>query len=118
MCSRSHRLERLHGDTSVLACPLPTTATRSGSTVTVAFNDAGNALPTSNAAAPASFELAGSDGIFHAANASISGASLVITSASVPAPTKGPYAWQPFSTGNPVNSAGLPASTFGLNVAP
>ena len=28
------------------------------------------------------------------------------------------YGWQPFSSGNVVNAAGLPASTFALNVTP
>ena len=107
-----------YGDTAALPCPLPTTATRTGSTVTVAFNDAGLALTTSNGAAPASFELAGADGVFLAANASVSGATAVVTSASVPTPATVRYAWQPYSTGNLVNSAGLPASTFLLNVAP
>jgi sialate O-acetylesterase len=107
-----------YGDTAALPCPLPATATRVGGTVTVAFNDAGPALTTSNGAAPASFELAGADGVFFAANASVSGATVAVTSASVPTPALVRYAWQPYSTGNLVNSAGLPASTFVLNVAP
>ena len=106
----------VHGDTAILACPLPTTATRIGGNVTIAFNDAGPALATSNAAAPASFELAGADNVFYAANASLSGATIVVTSASVPTPVKVRYGWTMFSTGNLVNSAGLPASTFLLNV--
>ena len=108
----------MHGDTSVVACPLPTTATRNGSSVIVSFNDAGSALSTSNTTAPETFELAGSDGDFHPATATISGATVNVTSASVPTPTKVRYAWQPFTTANLVNSAGLPASTFLLNVAP
>ena len=59
-----------------------------------------------------------SDGNFHPATATISGATVNVASASVPTPTKVRYAWQPFSTGNLVNSAGLPASTFLLNIAP
>ena len=106
----------VHGDESALPCPLPVSATKSGSAVTVSFQHAGAALSTSNAAAPASFELAGTDGVFHAANATISGAAVIITSTSVPAPVKVRYGWQPFSTGNLVNAAGLPASTFLLDV--
>lgn len=105
-----------YGDTAALPCPLPTTATRTGSTVTVNFQHTGPALATSNAAAPAAFELAGADGIFHAATATIVGQSITATSASVPTPTKVRYAWQPFSTGNLVNSTGLPVSTFLLDV--
>ncbi len=108
----------VYQDPSVLACPLPTTATRSGSTVIIHFNDAGTALATSNAATPASLELAGADGVFAAATATISGADLIVTSASIATPVKVRYAWQPFSQGNLVNSAGLPCSTFLLNVTP
>jgi sialate O-acetylesterase len=108
----------VHGDSAVLACPLPSSATRSGSTVTVSFNDAGPALSTSNAAAPATFEVAGADGVFYPATASIVGATVTATSASVATPTRVRYAWQPFSGGNLVNSAGFPASTFSLNIAP
>jgi sialate O-acetylesterase len=108
----------VHGDTTVLACPLPIAATRVGGNVTVSFSDAGTALATSNAAAPATFELAGADDVFYAATATISGANVIVTSASVPAPAKVRYAWLPYSTGNLTNSAGLPASTFVLNVAP
>lgn len=105
-----------YGDTAALPCPLPTTATRAGSTVTVNFQHTGPALATSNAAAPATFELAGADGVFHPATASIVGQTITATSGNVPAPTKVRYAWQPFSAGNVVNSAGLPASTFSLNI--
>jgi sialate O-acetylesterase len=69
-----------------------------------------------NAAAPATFELAGADGIFHPATATIVSATVNITSASVPTPTKVRYAWQPFTGGNLVNFGGLPASTFLLSV--
>ena len=108
----------VYQDTSVLVSPLPTTATRSGSTVTIHFSDAGTALATSNAAVPASLELAGADGVFAAATATISGPDLIVTSASVTTPMKVRYAWQPFSQGNLVNSAGLPCSTFLLSVTP
>ncbi len=107
-----------YGDTAAIPCPLPTTATRSVSTVTVTFQNTGPALTTSNAAAPATFELAGADNIFYVATAIIAGATVNVTSSSVSTPIKVRYAWQPFATGNLVNSAGLPASTFLLNVAP
>lgn len=108
----------VYQDTSVLACPLPTNATRTGNTVTIHFNEAGTALATSNAAAPASLELAGADGVFAAGTATISGADIIVTSASITTPVKVRYGWQPFSQGNLVNSAGLPCSTFLLSVTP
>ncbi|MHA3772454.1 CotH kinase family protein [Verrucomicrobiota bacterium sgz303538] len=108
----------VYNDASVLACPLPTSAKRNGSAVLVAFNDAGPALATADSAAPASFELAGVDGVFFPAEATISGASVVVSSTSVPTPVNVRYAWQPYSSGNLVNFAGLPASTFLLTVTP
>ncbi|MEK0452066.1 MAG: hypothetical protein RL088_4334 [Verrucomicrobiota bacterium] len=105
-----------YGDAAALPCPLPTTATRTGGTVTINFQHAGPSLATSNAAAPATFELAGADGVFYPATATVSGTTVVATSPSVPTPSKVRYAWQPFSAGNLVNSTGLPASTFLLNV--
>ncbi len=108
----------VHGDASALPCPLASDAKRSGATVTVTFNDAGAALSTSNAAAPASFELAGADGVFYAATAVISGATVSVSSVNVPAPVKVRYAWQPYAAGNLVNAAGFPASTFQLTVTP
>jgi sialate O-acetylesterase len=106
----------IYGEPGVLACPLPTSATRQGNVATVLFSDAGPALATSNGAAPASLEVAGADGVFHAATASIAGATVLASSPNVPAPTAVRYGWQPFSNGNLVNSAGLPASTFQLTI--
>lgn len=64
------------------------------------------------------FELAGSDGTFHAARATVvvstthDGCDLLVESKAVPRPTAVRYAYQPFAIANLVNAAGLPASTF------
>lgn len=106
----------VYGDTSALPCPLPQRATREGSAVTVTFLHSGPALSTSNAQPPAAIELAGPDGLWHPATATLHGPTLTASSPSVPQPTRIRYAWQPFSQGNLTNAAGLPASTFALTV--
>ena len=60
------------------------------------------------------FELAGADGIYYEAQATIVGTNQVrVTSApSVPHPVSVRYAWQPFTRANLVNDKGLPCSTF------
>lgn len=59
------------------------------------------------------FELAGSDGVFHPADATISGDKVVVHGKSVPIPVAVRYGW----SDNPadadlINAAGLPASPF------
>ncbi len=61
---------------------------------------------------PHSFELAGPDNIFHPAEATIDGTSILVHSAAVPHPTRVRYAWASFTDANLFNAAGLPASTF------
>lgn len=56
---------------------------------TLTFDHPGAALSASNGRQPASFEIAGADN-----------------------------GWQPFSTGNVVNAAGRPLSTFQISIAP
>lgn len=58
------------------------------------------------------FELAGPDGLYHAATATVSGNDIVVESAEVGDPRAVRYGWQAFSNGNLVNGAGFPASTF------
>ncbi len=58
------------------------------------------------------FEVAGEDGIYHEATAKVSGKTLLVSSPKVTAPRAVRYGWQPFTTANLVNAAGLPCSTF------
>jgi sialate O-acetylesterase len=59
------------------------------------------------------FELAGDDGVYHAAEATIEGTALVaVTSAAVPEPRTVRYCWTGFPANNLQNSAGLPAMPF------
>jgi sialate O-acetylesterase len=58
------------------------------------------------------FELAGPDGQFHSADATIDGNSVLVRSSAVPHPTRVRYAWASFTDANLFNAAGLPATTF------
>ncbi len=58
------------------------------------------------------FELAGSDGKFVKAEASIDGSSVILSSPAVEAPVQARYAWADDPEGNLINGAGLPASPF------
>jgi sialate O-acetylesterase len=61
------------------------------------------------------FEVAGSDGVFHPAEAWIEGDTVIVRSATVTTPTNVRYAWANVPTGNLFNRAGLPASPFRTN---
>lgn len=58
------------------------------------------------------FEVAGEDGVYHAAKAEIDGESVIVSCAEVPHPQTVRYGWHPFSRANLVNEALLPCSTF------
>ncbi|MBK8476268.1 MAG: hypothetical protein IPL39_08095 [Opitutaceae bacterium] len=58
------------------------------------------------------FAVAGSDGVFYSAEASIVGDTVLVTSAAVPAPVAVRYGWANVPDCNLFNAAGLPASPF------
>lgn len=58
------------------------------------------------------FEVAGADGLYHAAEARIEGNDVVVANDTVPEPCAVRYGWRPFTDANLTNGAGLPASTF------
>jgi sialate O-acetylesterase len=58
------------------------------------------------------FTLAGPDGKFHPADATIEGATVVVTSNKVPQPTTVRYNWAMVPDGNLFNREGLPAAPF------
>lgn len=61
------------------------------------------------------FEVAGADGKFVAATASVEGSTLRISSPEIAGPVYVRYAWASAPEGNLVNGAGLPASPFRSN---
>jgi sialate O-acetylesterase len=59
-----------------------------------------------------SFEVAGTDRVFHPAKAAIEGDSVVVQSPAVKAPVAVRYAWRNAPSANLYNGAGLPAAPF------
>jgi len=58
------------------------------------------------------FEIAGEDGAWKPAQATIDGDKVIVTSSEVAAPTQARYAWSNFPDCNLFNGEGLPASPF------
>jgi sialate O-acetylesterase len=81
-----------------------------GTQVRIQFDHASQ-LKTSDQSAVREFEIAGPEGIFEPASAKVEGNEIVIQSENKNI-QKVRYGWNPFSRGNLVNEAGLPASTF------
>ena len=69
-----------------------------------------------NGTALQGFEVAGADGHFVPAAATVQGTSVVVTSPEVTEPARVRYAWQSFTDGNLYNGVPLPASTFVADV--
>ena len=84
-----------------------------GDRATLSFDTGGRALAVRGDDRLHGFELAGVDGLFHPAQATIDGDRVVVRSAAVPVPVAVRYAWQDAPVeANLVNDAGLPASPF------
>jgi sialate O-acetylesterase len=62
------------------------------------------------------FTVAGSDGVFHPAQAAIAGDKVVVTSPEVTKPVAVRYGWANVASGNLFNRDGLPASPFRTDV--
>ena len=91
--------------------PMYRQTTRQESALRLWFDHAGSGLQARGAPL-VGFELAGSDGKFVKADASIAGSSVILTSPEVEAPVQARYAWGDDPQSNLINGAGLPASPF------
>lgn len=74
--------------------------------------DYAEGLKTLDGAPLRGFEIAGADGVFHAAKGKIKGDKVILKSDKVEAPRWIRYAWEPYTEANLCNEAGIPASTF------
>ena len=77
----------------------------------VYFTHADGLQPTGGTALKG-FEIAGADGKYVEAEARVEGATVVVSSAQVSAPSAVRYAWADDPVCNLVNQVGLPASPF------
>jgi sialate O-acetylesterase len=104
-------LADVYGQKLEVSGPLYDSKIVEGDKVRLRFKHAA-ALKTSAAAAPAGFFIAGDDRRFHAAEARIEGATVVVWSRDVPHPVAVRYAWADSPAANLYNADGLPASPF------
>lgn len=94
--------------------PMVKQAQAKGNKVTVYFDHA-TKLSCTNPK-PTHFEVAGSDGVFHQANAAIKGNQVVVSSAKVKEPKMIRHEWQNAVIPDLFNEHGLPASSFQIQV--
>lgn len=90
--------------------PRPKGLTREGRAVRIEFSSVAGGLLSEGAVK--GFELAGADGVFHAATARIDGATVVVQSDDVAAPVQVRHAWAAVPDCSLRNGAGLPAWPF------
>lgn len=91
--------------------PVMDKCSAAGSVIKVSFKH-DDGLKTTDGEAPRHFEIAGSNGKFHPAEARIDGSVVILSSPKVKAPKKARYAWATYLTPNLVNSDNLPAVPF------
>lgn len=104
-----------YGQDTVFRGPAHHSTTYRNNQIAVTFDHA-DGLTTSDGEAPREFEIAGVDGVFHPASATLSGNSVTLTSESVPAPRNVRYAWHRWIEPNLQNVATLPAEPFRTDV--
>lgn len=108
-----------YGDETVVASgPLFKSAERVENRVILTFSDTGSGLTTSDGKQPGHFEIAGADGMFIPAEASIEGEGVAVWAEGVSEPIRVRYAWADNPEGaNLCNREGLPASPFTSSVS-
>jgi sialate O-acetylesterase len=97
-------------ETLVFSGPLYRQTTREGAALRVWFDHAEGLHSKGDTVQ--GFEVAGTDGRFVPASATVEGTSVVISSPEVSEPVRVHFAWQNFTNANLYNGATLPASTF------
>ncbi len=104
-------LAETYGKDIVHSGPLADRAEFNALNVVVRFKHVGSGL-VAKGGPLTDFELAGADGVFHPANAVISGETVVVSSAKVSKPVTVRFGWREASQPNLFNKEGLPASSF------
>jgi sialate O-acetylesterase len=94
------------------ASPLYRQFTREGGAIRIWFEHAGRTLKTRGDGPLTGFQIAGPDGKYVPATASIEGVTVLVSSPDVSNPQSVRYAWDYNPDGNLINALGLPASLF------
>jgi sialate O-acetylesterase len=108
-------LAKAYGKKIVYSGPLVSRVTGEGDKLRITFDTCGSALKIQGPAW-ADLEVAGEDGIYYPATATISDTEAVVGSLSVPKPLAVRYGWKTVFTPTLFNREGLPASPFSLPV--
>ncbi|MBW8334682.1 MAG: hypothetical protein K0M40_21885 [Prolixibacteraceae bacterium] len=103
-------LAKVYGQKLICSGPEVLGFKQTGEQISIQFKPA-SLLKTADGQPLRELEIAGHDGVFMPAKASIEGNEIVIQT-QMKEVQKIRYGWNPFSRGNLVNEAGLPASTF------
>jgi sialate O-acetylesterase len=102
--------ERVAYGLDTALCPAPDMTECKGNALVVRFSNAGSGL---TARGPLNgFEIAGSDGGWHPAEAMIEGDRVVLSSPAVPAPNAARYAWSDAPKASLYSAERLPCGTF------
>jgi sialate O-acetylesterase len=96
--------------------PLVDSVKLNNSRLIVKFSHADSGLTTSDQRPVRGFEIAGKDGRFFDAEASIEASTLHLQSSQVPRPALARYDWRPYPDGNLVNNDRFPCSTFTIGL--
>jgi len=111
-------LARCYGCDLESSGPTPRSAVVREHELSVEFDHAAGGLRTGDNGSPSGFEIADATGDFAPATAKVAGSTITLSSSRVAAPRRVRYGWQPFIIGNLTNAAGLPTSTFAIEVQP
>ncbi len=96
----------------VYSGPLFKSMTVEGGAARLTFDHVGGGLIANDAEPLRWFEVAGDDRVFHKAEATIDGATVVVRNPKVPAPKAVRFGWDQAAVPNLANKEGLPASPF------
>lgn len=106
-------LSRTYGETSrAHAGPRFKALSIEGGRAVLTFDDLGGGLKSSDGKPLSWFSLAGADGVFHAAQATIEGDKVIVTSPLAPAPLQVRFGWDEAARPNLVSQQGRPAWPF------
>lgn len=101
-----------YGERIEFSGPVFQSLQRRASQAIVRFTHAGGGLVAKGGPPLTGFTVAGPDGVFHQAQATARGKTVIVTSEAVSQPVAVRYGWANVPVGNLFNKAGLPASPF------
>jgi sialate O-acetylesterase len=109
-------LAKVYNQRIVYSGPLVQQITNEGDKLRVRFNTCGSTLKI-HGSAWRDLEVAGEEGLYYPAVATLSDTDALVSSPSVSKPIKVRYGWKPVFTPTLFNQEGLPASPFSLSTS-